>query len=231
MFDVPPVGKLQRSMAFLATAFKRLSAGVLLIGLTVGHVCAQAADSPIKFLAPEAITTTMVDPPFVPGGSSSSNSGQSPQWLKIEFHYSIDPKGPVPFVDAIEFKIVLEARDLYAPNAPGNEGVAVGLTGTETYVNIAPTHDGYGVFYVHPSALARYASKRGVSDFTEKFNVHIDALVGGKLADYIDKQPDPAGLDWYKPLIPVAGMIYRQDQCLFIGVDPGRYPQLKLPTQ
>ncbi len=214
-------------MAFPATAFKRLSAGVLLIGLTVGHLRAQAADSPIKFLAPEAVTTTMVDPPVVSGGGGSANSGSNPQWLKIEFHFAIDPKGPIPFVGAIQFNIVLEGRDLYAANAPGTEGVAVGLTGSETYINLAPTHDGYGVFYVHPSVLARYASKRGVSDFTEKFNVHIEAMVAGKLADYIDKQPDPAGLDWYKPLIPVAGMIDRQDQCLFIGVDPGRYPQLK----
>jgi hypothetical protein len=217
-------------MAFPATAFKRLSAALLVAGMVVTRVCGQAADSPIKFLGPDAITTTMVDTPIVTGGGGSSG-GTSPQWLKIEFHYSVDPKGPVPFVDAIQFNITMEARDLYAKNAPGEDGVAVGLTGTATYVNIAPTRDGYGVFYICPSALARYGSKRGTDDFTNKFNIHLEAMVGGKLADYFDKRPDPMGPDWYKALTPIAGQVYRQDQCIFMMIDPGRYPQLKPPTQ
>ncbi len=218
-------------MAFPATAFKRLFLALLVVGATVTRVCGQAADSPIKFLGPDAITTTMVDPPIVSGGGGSTSPTGNPQWLKIEFHYAIDPKGPIPFVDAVQFNITMEARDLYAANAPGADGVAVGLTGTATYINVAPTRDGYGVFYVHPSVLARYGSKRGPDDFANKFNVHIEAMVAGKLADYFDKRPDPMGVNWYKSLVPVSGMIYRQDQCLFMMVDPGRYPQLKPPTQ
>jgi hypothetical protein len=216
-------------MAFHPTAFRRLVTLVLLAGAMSIRSWGQAADSPIKFLAPEAITTTLVDAPSV--GGSSAPLGEGVQWLKIEYHYQIDPKGTTPFVDSIQFNITVEARDLYAKNATTPDGISVGLTGSETYINLAATRDGYGVFYIHPSTLARYASKNGTGDFTEKFNIHLEAMVDGKLADYIDKQTDPMGLDWYKALTPVTGLVLRQDQCCFIVSDPSRYPQLKTPVQ
>lgn len=216
-------------MAFHPTAFRRLAALVLLASVMPVRSWGQAADSPIKFLGPDAITATLVDPPVV---QQSAGAGQGAQWLKIEYHYQIDPKGTAPFVDSIQFNITVEGRDQYAKNASTPDGViSVGLTGTETYVNLAATRDGYGVFYVHPSTLARYAGKNGTSDFTDRFNMHLEAMVDGKLADYFDKRTDPMGADWYKALTPVAGQIFRQDQCCFIVTDPSRYPQLKVPAQ
>jgi len=232
MFDLSTAGKLERTMAFHPTAFLRLAALILLASVMPIRSWGQATDSPIKFLGPDAITTTLVDPPVVAG--SSSSGGDATQWLKIEFHYEVDPKGTTPFVDAITFNISVEARDQYAKNPASPDSVTVNsvvLTGTETYINLAATHDGYGVFYIHPSTLARYASKSGTSDFAERFNVHLEAMVGGKLADYFDKRPDPSGPDWYKPLTPVPGLVLRQDQCCFIVVDTSRYPQLKPPVQ
>jgi cytolysin (calcineurin-like family phosphatase) len=89
----------------------------------------------------------------------------------------------------------------------------------------------YGVFYVHPSTLARYSSGRGYADFDQKFNIHIEAYVGGVLMDAIDKKKDPMGTDWYKSLRAIPSLVYRQDQCPFIMTDPDRYPAIKLPAE
>ena len=82
-------------------------------------------------------------------------------------------------------------------------------------------------FTSHPSALARYSTKDGATDFTEKFNVHVEAYVGGAKVDYFDKtkEQDP---DWFSKLQAVPDMVFRQDQCVFIVNDPARYPQIKL---
>lgn len=220
--------KLERTMRFHVTALKRNLLGIILAGVSLGHSWGQAANSPIVFQGPDAITTTMVDAPNV-GRTESSGGGQNSQWLKVEFHYTVAPTSGAPFLDSVEFRIWLEGRDLYDPKATTAQGTAVGLTGTVTYVNLAATRDAYGVFYVSPSALARYSTKDGATDFTEKFNVHVEAYVAGAKVDYFDKtkEQDPA---WFSKLQVVPDMVFRQNQCVFIVNDPTRYPQIKLVT-
>lgn len=126
-----------------------------------------------------------------------------------------------------EFRIWIEGRDLYAPEATTKDGIAVGLTGTVTYVNMGATKDAYGVFYVPPDTLTRF-SARGPSDF-DRFNIHLEAYVGGTKVDYFDKNKE-TDANWFQQLKPLSGFVYRQDQCVFIAVDPDRYPPIKLPA-
>ena len=192
--------------------------------------------SPIAFANTQAITTSFVQTPSVAspnGNSAGSSSNQPPQWLKVEFQYGTTPlvTSTYPYVDSIEFKVWIEALDLLAKDAPvPGKGVAVGLTGSVTYINVPMGKTLYGVFYVHPSTIARYSSARGSSDFENKFNIHIEAYVGGALMDKTDKKKDQMGPDWYKALRAVTGLVYRQDQCPFIMTDPDRYPAIKLPA-
>ena len=59
-----------------------------------------------------------------------------------------------------------------------------------TYINLPAGRDCYGVFYVHPNTLSRYCGNGTYEDFDRKFNVHVEAYIGGKLVDYIDKNKD-----------------------------------------
>ncbi len=243
--------KLDTSMSFRATGLRR-SFGVILLGawaasvpvfaqmakppvaqLTSARVAQdQAGQAPLRiinFVNEEAITTSFVQAPAIV--STTSSSGELGNWLKVEFHYSVNPEHPdrYPFVDAADFKVWIEGRDLYAANAPAGsrEGVAVCLTGSVTYVNLAQARDAYGVFYVHPSALARYCGAGTYEDFDRKFDVHIEADVVGKPVDVIDKnkETDPG---WYTKPAPVANLVFRQDQSPFVLTDVPHYPQIKL---
>jgi len=228
MFDLWWGLKLDTSMSFLATELKQRCLILLFIGITSIPAFPQAADSPIKFIAPGAVTATFVDAPSLGGSNNSSGSSRDSKWLKIEFRYSVTPtKGD--YVDSVEFKVWVEGRDLANTNAPGDEGAAVALTGSVTYVNIPTSKEAYGVFYVHPSTLTRYGGKGGSSDFERKFDVHVAALVGGSIVDNVDKnkEKDPA---WFQPLIPIAGFVCRQDQSPFLLADLNRYPAIKLPA-
>jgi len=84
-------------------------------------------------------------------------------------------------------------------------------------------------FYVHPSTLKRYC-KLAPTDFERTFNIHMEASVGGKVMDTFDKkkEQDP---NWYQPLKPLSGFVYRQNQCIFAVADPSRYPAIKLPAE
>jgi hypothetical protein len=212
---------------------KRSFLAVLLTVVSLGHGWGQATDAngrvnaPIIFAGPDAISTSFVDAPNV--GRSGSDGGQNAQWLKVEFHYAVVPKDSLPFLDSAEFRIYIEGRDLFDPSAKTAEGTSVTLTGNVSYVNLAATRDGYGVFYVHPSTLARYSTKEGSTDFDRKFNIHLEAYVDGQKVDNIDKKKEQ-DLEWYKPLKAVTGMVYRQDQCCFIVSDPMHYPQIKAST-
>jgi hypothetical protein len=214
-------------MSFRVTALWRRGWVVLLLGLGL-PVEAQVPNSPIVF-AQSAITTSFVSPTNV-GGTSGGDSSDL-QWLKVEFHYSVAPANG-KFLDAVEFKVWIEGRDLYAPelaNAPANnQGVPVALTGTVTYVNLPATKDAYGVLFVPPDTVARFSTARGPSDFDRTFNIHVEADIGGVMVDYFDKNKE-SDANWYKTdLKPVDGFVYRQDQTPFILSDPNRYPPVKL---
>jgi hypothetical protein len=184
----------------------------------------------IQFVNEEPITISFVLAPVL-GGAVSGN-GEGVNWLKVEFHYGVNPADPKknPWVDAVEFKIWIEGRDLYAANAPAGsqDGVAVCLTGSCTYVNLEQARDAYGVFYVHPTAVTRYSGRGGPDDFDRKFNVHVEAYVGGKLVDYNDKKKDVD--KWWMGPTQVPDIVLRQDQTPFVNYDVGRYPQIKLPS-
>lgn len=220
-------------MSFHATTLKLRCLIPFLLGIAPISAFSQAANSPIAFANTDAVTVTLVDPPVSVGGSGGSgpggDSGGGKQWLKVEFHYSVTPpedKGD--YLDAVQFKVWIEGRDMLSPDAPGKDGLAIGLTGSVTYINLYRSRDAYGVFYVHPSTLGRYSTKSGVSDFTRKFNVHVQALVGGNDMDDINKnkENDP---HWFETLKAIPNLVYRQNQSPFLTVDVSRYPAIKLP--
>jgi hypothetical protein len=186
--------------------------------------------SPVAFVSQDAITTSFVPAPSV-GTTTGSPPGEPGQWLKVEFHYGTTPLVTTKYLDEVQFKVWIEGLDADAlnPSQPSGKGVAVGLTGQVTYVNITPGKDIYGVFYVHPSTLGRYSSDRGYEDFDRKFDVHVEAYVGGQLMDKIDKnkETDP---NWFQALKPIPGLVYTQNQSPFLLTDVDRYPAIKLPT-
>jgi hypothetical protein len=191
----------------------------------------QAKDSPVAFVNQEPITTLFISTPTVGGIGGMSGVGANNNWLKVEFHFITTAALKTPYLDAVEFKVWIEGLDLSAKNAPiPGKGAAVALTGSVNYVNVPAGKDIYGVFYVHPATLGRYSGDRGYEDFDRKFNIHVEAYVGGALMDAIDKKKDPAGPDWYKALTVVPNLVYRQDQCPFMMYDPDRYPAIKLPA-
>ena len=223
--------KLHTGMSFRATALRRSHLVVFLLGLIAAPAAfGQAKNSPIAFVNQEAITTTLVPAPNI-GVAAGGGSNEPGQWLQVEFHYGTTPALTTSYLDAVEFKVWIEGLDLLAKNAPvAGKGAAVALTGSVTYVNVPAGKDLYGVFYVHPSVLARYSTDRGYEDFDRKFDIHIEAYVGGTLMDEINKnkEPDPIKWTWFQPLIPIANLVYRQDQTPFIIADPDRYPAIQL---
>ena len=221
-------------MSFRATLLRRSSTVVFLLGLAaLQSAWGQAANAPINFANQEPITTTLVSAPNLGSVGGGGGSGDSGNWLKVEFHYNTTDvvTKDYPFVDDVQFKVWIEGLDQYAPNpnAAGGKGVAVALTGTVDYINVGVNKDLYGVFYVHPSVLARYGTDRGAEDFTRKFNVHIEAYVNGTLVDSVDKTKEQ-DLTWYRALKAIPGLVYRQDQCPFLISDTSHYPMIKPQT-
>lgn len=215
------------------TALKRSLLAVVLVASVASPLFGQAANSPIVFASPVAITTSFVNAPQVGssgdnGGGGGGGSSDRAQWLKVEFHYACTPQAPLTFLDSAEFRVWIEGRDMFYPGG-GADGVPIALTGTVTYINIAASKDVYGVFYVHPSTLARYSTTQGATDFDRKFNVHVEAYVGGVKMDLFDKnkEQDP---NWFAQLHPIPGLVYRQDQSPFVLTDVNRYPAIKLST-
>jgi hypothetical protein len=224
-------------MSFRATVLRWCYPLLFLLGLIAAPAAfGQLKDakgvfiSPIAFANQEAITTSFVQAPNLAGTSGAAAGGNN-QWLKVEFHYGTTPALTTSYLDAVEFKVWIEGLDLLAKNAPvAGKGAAVALTGSVTYVNVPAGKDLYGVFYVHPNTLGRYSGERGYEDFDRKFDIHIEAYVGGTLMDEINKnkEPDPIKWTWFQPLIPIANLVYRQDQTPFIIADPDRYPAIQL---
>jgi len=228
MFDLTPILKLHTSMSFRATTLKRSRLVLGFLALATVSGMAQVPDSPIVF-AQSAIITTLVQAPNLGGGGGNQNSDADTQWLKVEFHYGVIPPNGGAFLDSAEFRVWIEGRDLYAPDAPTKDGIAVGLTGTVTYVNLAKAKDAYGAFFVPAATLARYSTTRGANDFLRAFNVHVEAYVDGKKVDYFDKNKEQTAT-WYQQLRPLSGFVYRQDQSPFIVAGYDQYPPIKLPA-
>lgn len=228
-------------MSIQATVIRRSCWVVLLWGLGTSFVFAQAAGSPIAFANQQAITTSFVKAPTL-GVSSGPSQGET-DWLKVEFQYGVafpqDPNAPPgavtpKYLDEVQFKIWIEGRDMLDPQGKPGEGIAVVLTGSVTYVNVPVGRNLYGVFYVHPNAIGRYSTDRGNRDFDNngKFDVHMEAYVGGKIMDKIDKKKgDPDGWHVQPGIKAIPGMVYRQNQSPFLNSDVDRYPAIKLPVE
>jgi hypothetical protein len=210
--------------------FKRSYLAVALLSLFAApSAFGQAKDSPIAFANQEAITTSFVNAPNLGGTSGGASTGGSNQWLKVEVHYGTTAALLTKYIDAVDIKIWIEGLDLLDPAAPvAGKGVAIALTGDCTYVNIPAGKDVYAVFYVHPSTIGRYSSDRGSDDFDRKFNIHVEASVGGALMDAIDKSKEDDA-KWFQALKVVPNLVYRQNQSPFVLADVDRYPAIKLP--
>jgi len=217
-------------MSFRATLLRRrhLALGLLVL-VTAPTAFGQALNAPIAFANQDAITTSFVQAPNL-AGTAGAAAGGNTQWLKVEFHYGATAAIKTPFLDSIQFKIWIEGFDPLAKNAAGTKGVSVALTGDVTYVNVSANHDLYGVFYVHPDTLVRFSDERGYEQFERKYDIHIEAYVGGGLVDEINKNKEQDPLGWFKPLTALSGFVYRQNQTPFIIADPDRYPAIKLPA-
>ena len=225
-------------MSFRATALWRQYLGLITLGLMALPAMAQSQTGqpplPITFPRDAAVTSTLVKAPNM---GNSGSSGEN-QWLKVEWHYAVLPyEGQGDFLPEVQFKVWVEGRDMLDKRGKPNEGVAIALTGSVTYINVAKARDGYGVIFIHPSTLARYSNPRagGLNDFDRKFDIHVEALIDGKSITGANKgrETDP---DWYQAptatkagLSAVPNLVYRQDQCPFIIYDPDKYPALKLP--
>ena len=184
--------------------------------------------SPIAFSNFNAVTTTFVSAANQ-GGTEGAAAAGNVQWLKVEFHYGTTAAMATRYLDSVEFKVWIEGLDPDAknPTQSSGKGVAIALTGSITYVNIPQAKDLYGVVYVHPSTMDRYSDDHGFENYDKKYNVHVEAHVGGALMDAIDKNKEK-DLNWYKALTPVPGLVYRMDQSPFIMADSDRYPAMKL---
>lgn len=189
----------------------------------------QAANSPVAFANEDAITTSFVVAPNLAGTAGQAGSSNN-NWMKVEVHFGTTTNLTKPYLDAVDVKVWIEGRDMTAKNSAGTPGVAVALTGSVTYVNIAPSKDVYGVFYVHPSTLTRYCES-SYEDFDRKYNIHAELQVGGAVMDAINKTKETDPLGWYKPFTIVPNLVYRQDQTPFIIADPDRYPAIKLRSE
>ena len=189
----------------------------------------QVANSPVVFDSKDGVTASLVQ--AVPYGPSDASAGSGDQkWLRVELHYTVVPKAG-DFLDAVQFKIWIEGRDLQDPQGKPGVGIAVALTGAVTYVNInGSNRDNYGVFFVPPATMDRFkAGSAGASDFDQNgsFNIHAEADVDGKPVDAIDKTKGEKDITWYQTLKQVSGMVYLQYQTPFILTDPDRYPPIK----
>ena len=187
----------------------------------------QAANSPVAFANQDAITTSFVPAPNLAGTSGSSSSAG--QWLKVEVHFGTTANLKDPFLDSVDVKCWIEGFDPNAKNGAG-KGVSVAFTGSVTYINIASAKDVYGVFYVHPSTLARYSGEGGTDNYDRKYNIHAELQVGGAVMDAINKRKEKDELGWFKQFTVIPNLVYRQDQTAFIVSDPDRYPAIKLPA-
>jgi hypothetical protein len=215
-------------MSFRVTALRQSHTVLFLLALIAAQPAfGQLATSPIAFAERDAITVSFVAAPNV-GGNSGTTPGATDQWLKVEFHYGTTKNLLTPYLDAAEFKVWIEGFDPLATNAQGSKGIGVAFTGSVTYVNIAAGKDIYGVFYVHPSTLGRFSSRS--TDYERKYDIHMQALVGGAVMDEINKNKETDILGWYKPLTVIPNLVYRQDQSPFLMADTSRYPAIKLPA-
>jgi hypothetical protein len=215
-------------------AFKRSWLALFFVGVIATPAWAQAPTQdtryrPIIFNNTDGVTTSFVSAPVFSSGTSTGVVNAS-QWLKVELHYSVTPKPTSAggnFLSNATFRIWIEGRDLYDPQGKPGEGIAVVLTGSVTYLNIAAGRDAYASFYVHPATLARYSTSNGYTDFDRAFNIHVEADVDGQISDYYDKRPEQ-DLNWYTKPSAIDGLVYRQNQCAFIVDAAGRYPPIKL---
>ncbi len=222
-------------MSFRALVLKRSHLLIILAGLLAAPAAfGQVANSPMAFVNQDAITTSFVSAPNLSSnlsGGGGGNTGGNNQWLRIQFHYGTTPNMKTAFLDSVEFKVWVEGFDQYAKNAPpGAKGVAVALTGSVTYVNVAAAKDLYGVLYIHPSTLARYSDDRGYEQFDRKYDIHVEAFVDGAMVDYSNKAKEADPLGWFKQFTVVPNLVYRPDQTPFIIADPDFCPAVKLPA-
>ncbi len=217
-------------MSFRATILRRRHLLVCLLGLIAAPAAfGQLKTSPVAFANQEAVTTSFVQAPNLAGTAGAAGTGTN-QWLKVELHFGTTTALATPFLDAVDLKVWIEGLDPSGKNSQGTAGVAVALTGTVTYINVAAGRDIYGVFYVHPSTLARFSGDGGYQNYDRKYDIHAQLLVGGAVVDEINKNKESDPLGWYKPLTVVPNLVYRQDQTPFIIADPDRYPAIKLPA-
>ncbi len=139
MFDLRWGKKLDTTMSFRAMGLKRsLGVALMVMAAASSAALAQMVKPPVAMLTAARIgqdyaqgqkprlihftTSKLLRCSFSRRHRSGSNSGplgsDNTNWLKVEFHYSINPDDPQknPWIDSVQFKVWIEGRDLYAAN-------------------------------------------------------------------------------------------------------------------
>lgn len=174
----------------------------------------RAAEDPVIFF--DKVESEFVSPdkwgPTRPGGSS-----RPAKWVLIEFNYTVTPANKAEYVDEVQFKANIEGD---SATKEDRTQTPVMLTAEVTYMMV-PAGKGFGSFYISPDVAARYHLTENLS----KFNINIQAFVGGQKVDAKDKKRDEE--NWYSKYPTVAGLVLTKVQSPFILNDADRYPTIK----
>lgn len=190
---------------------------LIVLGLSFSKVHA-ADDVPVLI---DKVETDTMKPEKVGASRGGGGGSRDSKWVIIEFSYTVTPDkdSKNPFIDEVQFKANIEARD-GAGDSRSTDPVI--LTGDVTYVCV-PAGKGFGSLYIPPDVAARYSLDRYLS----QFNVNIQAFVGGQMVDSKDKRREQKE-DWFSGYKTVSGLVYNKMQSPFILNDTDRYPAIKL---
>lgn len=185
---------------------------VVILGCSFSHVNAQ---DPVVFI--DKVETEMITPEKL-GAPRSGSSGRPAKWVLVEFSYTVTPENRGEYLEEVQFKANIEGD---AATKDDRKQQPVILTGEVTYMQV-PAGKGFGSLYISPDVATRYHIEQNLS----KFNVNVQAYVGGQMVDTKDKRKenDP---NWFAPYKSISGLVMNKTQSVFILNDTDRYPTVK----
>lgn len=201
---------------------KRLTFGLRLLAVLFSFSLipgtTQAQDAAVKF---DKVEAEFGQPPNV--GAKGLPRARSPKnWMIVNFNYESFPYEGQDFLDEITFKVYIEGAE--KEDAKDRDGVTVVLTGEVTYINIPAGKDINGVFFVNADAVERYDIERK----TNTFNIRVEAMEKGKLADFVEKNRREDSEDWFTAYGKKEGLVLNQNQSPWVSSSVSAFPQIKM---
>lgn len=207
------------------SSFRVTSSLILLLIVALGSEFSplRAAASDDKQILMEKVEMDWIKPEKLGSSRGASPTARDNKWILVEFAYTISPdpsaKEKVNFLDEVTFKVSVEGREGEGDERTAKTAI---LTGEVTYMAV-PIGKGYGALYISPDVAAYYR----IDKYMSKFNVNVQALIGGQVVDFKDKRKDDE--NWYTradyKIVP--GMLLNKQQSVFILNDTDRYPTIK----